>query len=143
MRWLKKWASFVGNERTPTHIRRMNQMSKERKRAKAGGRHRVYEEFILMEEWRDGKMIWSLADANRDFSVDQVRAATPGETVAAIRRALRQSQAGFAQLLGVPVATVRGWEQNRREPPQASKRLMEVVFRSPSSAVKTRQIFAH
>lgn len=40
----------------------------------------------------------------------------PPVDVKAIRRRLRKSQAEFARMIGVSVATLRNWEQGRRAP---------------------------
>ena len=39
--------------------------------------------------------------------------------VKAIRRRLKKSQAEFAQMIGVSVATLRNWEQGRQRPEEA------------------------
>ncbi|MCP5245189.1 MAG: type II toxin-antitoxin system MqsA family antitoxin [Burkholderiales bacterium] len=41
------------------------------------------------------------------------------------------SQAEFAQLLGVSVRTLQEWEQGRRKPSGAAKKLIEIAERHP------------
>lgn len=58
----------------------------------------------------------------------------PGEPdVAAIRGKYRLSQAKFAVLLGISVATLRNWEQGRRKPEGAAKVLLRVAEKHPEA----------
>jgi putative transcriptional regulator len=41
------------------------------------------------------------------------------------------TQEEFARAYGIPVATLRDWEQRRREPDQASKTLLKLIERMP------------
>lgn len=53
--------------------------------------------------------------------------------VAAIRKAQKLTQEGFALAYGLPVATVRDWEQHRREPDTGSRLFLKVVEREPDA----------
>ena len=60
--------------------------------------------------------------------------------VRAIRTQLRMTQEGFAKAIGVPVATVRNWEQSRTSMDPAVRSLLRVVEREPdevASGAKT------
>ncbi len=48
-----------------------------------------------------------------------------------VRMALGLTQEVFAEVYGIPVATLRDWEQGRREPDQASKTLLKLIERMP------------
>lgn len=48
-----------------------------------------------------------------------------------IRARYHLSQKEFATLLGISVATLRNWEQGRREPEGAAKILLQVAARHP------------
>ena len=48
-----------------------------------------------------------------------------------IRSGYNLSQKEFATLLGISVATLRNWEQGRREPEGAAKILLQVAARHP------------
>ena len=48
-----------------------------------------------------------------------------------VRMALGMTQEEFARAYGIPVATLRDWEQGRREPDQASKTLLKLIERMP------------
>jgi len=48
-----------------------------------------------------------------------------------VRMVLGLTQEEFADAYGIPVATLRDWEQGRREPDQASKTLLKLIERMP------------
>ena len=48
-----------------------------------------------------------------------------------VRMALGMTQEEFARAYGIPVATLRDWEQGRREPDRASKTLLKLIERMP------------
>jgi len=53
----------------------------------------------------------------------------PTIDVAAIRRRLGLSQARFAARFGLSAATVRDWEQKRRNPDQIARTLLTIIDR--------------
>jgi putative transcriptional regulator len=53
-----------------------------------------------------------------------------------IRRRLGMSQREFANTLGVPVATLRNWEQNRVAMEPATIALMRILAREPEAALR-------
>jgi putative transcriptional regulator len=53
--------------------------------------------------------------------------------VAAIRKRLHLSQGKFAARFGLPVATVRDWEQKRRTPDRAAVNLLRVIDHAPET----------
>ena len=55
----------------------------------------------------------------------------PKNEAQSARKKLRLSQAKFASLMGVSVATLRNWEQGRRKPTGAAKVLLRVASRHP------------
>ncbi|WP_334109155.1 NadS family protein [Methylobacillus sp.] len=54
----------------------------------------------------------------------------------AIRDKVGLSQTEFAQLIGVKVATLRNWEQNRRKPTGAAAALLTIVEKEPAAALR-------
>lgn len=60
----------------------------------------------------------------------------PMPDVRAIRMQLRMTQAAFAKAIGVPVATVRNWEQSRTSMDPAVRSLLPVVEREPDTALR-------
>ncbi|MBI2754552.1 MAG: transcriptional regulator [Betaproteobacteria bacterium] len=65
----------------------------------------------------------------RTFTVELPRAAD----VPHIRRSLGFSQPEFALFMGVSVATLRNWEQERREPHGPARALLLVAARQPQA----------
>lgn len=65
----------------------------------------------------------------KTFTVDRPRAAD----VPAIRRELGLSQDQFALFMGVSVATLRNWEQERREPQGPARTLLLVAAKQPQA----------
>ncbi len=57
--------------------------------------------------------------------------------VAAIRRKQKLSQAEFAERYGLPVATLRDWEQERRSPDRAAMVLLALIERNPEMVADT------
>ena len=53
--------------------------------------------------------------------------------VAAVRRRLRLSQGAFAQLFGIPLATVKDWEQGRRSPDAPARAYLQVIAKDPGA----------
>jgi putative transcriptional regulator len=68
----------------------------------------------------------------RTIAVDMPRAAD----VPAIRRTLGLSQPEFARFMGVSVATLRNWEQARREPQGPARSLLLVAKKQPEAVIK-------
>ena len=54
-----------------------------------------------------------------------------------IREKMSVSQTVFAHLLNVSPATVRAWEQGRREPNQASLKLLHIAKERPDALLAT------
>ena len=48
-----------------------------------------------------------------------------------IRLDLKMSQKAFSKLLGVPVGTIRDWEQGRKQPGSAAITLLKVAEKHP------------
>jgi putative transcriptional regulator len=81
-------------------------------------------------------------EASRDLEADlveSVRQMKRGEgtvvlsPVIAARQNSKLSQAQFAQLLGVSVRTLQGWEQGRKQPSGAARTLITLAQRNPKA----------
>lgn len=59
-----------------------------------------------------------------------------GAAVPAIRKELGLSQQQFARFMGVSVATLRNWEQGRREPRGPARSLLLVASMEPAAVLK-------
>lgn len=68
------------------------------------------------------------------------RAAAPdagaGVDVRSIRAVTGLSQAKFAELLSIEVATLRNWEQGRREPTGPARALLRAICNNPVEVIK-------
>ena len=67
----------------------------------------------------------------RTSKVDLPRAAHVPE----IRKSLGLSQPEFAQFMGVSLATLRNWEQQRREPHGPARSLLLVAAKQPQAVI--------
>lgn len=54
--------------------------------------------------------------------------------VRAIREAIGLSQQAFATAYRIPLATLKGWEQGRRQPDATASAYLSVIARLPSEA---------
>ena len=77
---------------------------------------------------------WKRGEARlKTFTVERPRAAD----VLAIRKELGLSQDQFALFMGVSVATLRNWEQKRREPQGPARSLLLVAAKQPRAVRET------
>jgi putative transcriptional regulator len=92
--------------------------------SKLGGR--------LIRAAREGRAI-----ARGKASPATYRVHVPDEVdVRKIRSALKLSQAQFAARFGLPAATIRDWEQNRRKPEGAARVLLQVIKQEPDAVLR-------
>jgi len=106
-----------------------------RKGEKAAERISVYKGKVLVEIREHDDVIWSL-----DQAASKLRSSKGKKTNAkVIREALRQTQEGFAELLGVSVRTLQNWEQGRRDPQGPAERLLNVASRHPVELLESIQ----
>ena len=91
----------------------------------------------------DGRIVEILADGTERpvAIVDPQPAAAAGQvrdTDAAyakgVRARTRLTQAQFAARIGVPIETVRNWEQGKRSPRGPARALLKVIERAPHVA---------
>ena len=66
---------------------------------------------------------------SREFHVDALK-------VKQIRAATGLSQVKFAEVIDVPVATLRNWEQGRRDPTGPAKVLLRALHNDPQHVLK-------
>ena len=86
----------------------------------------------------DGRLVEIMADGSERAIVAGVSLMAPAESQAAYARRVRAAtsltQAAFAARLGVPVETVRNWEQGKRAPRGPARALLKVIERAPDLA---------
>lgn len=66
---------------------------------------------------------------SRQFKVDALQ-------VRKIREATGLTQARFAEMLDVKLATLRNWEQGRREPTGPAKALLKAIYNDPKHVLQ-------
>lgn len=66
---------------------------------------------------------------SRMFEIDALQ-------VRSIRKSTGLSQARFAEMIDVQVATLRNWEQGRREPTGPAKALLRAIRNDPDHVLK-------
>src|SRR5437764_15477977 len=93
----------------------------QRLRLKADGR---------IVELRDGQE-YPLAPATTDATATAVAPAVPA--VRDLRLRARLTQTEFAARLGVPVETIRTWEQGKRMPRGPARALLAVILHAPDT----------
>ena len=105
----------------------------QRLRLKADGR---------IVELRDGREFplapsMPLATAARTSATPVTRTVTPGMATSPVVRDLRRrahlTQQEFAARLGVPVETIRNWEQGKRMPRGPARALLAVIAHAPET----------
>ncbi|MBN4056307.1 hypothetical protein JYT20_01155 [Rhodothermus sp. AH-315-K08] len=90
---------------------------------------------VLAEVRINGDVAWSLNEAAMGLKASLLKRSINSykELIHGMIEILNQSDEGFAQLMGVPVGTVRGWKSGRREPRGPSKKLLQIAIESPGA----------
>lgn len=86
----------------------------------------IIEGLQAIKSWRQGRRVLRTTMVALPRAVD----------VSAIRRELGLSQEQFARLMGVSVATLRNWEQGRREPHGAARSLLQIASVEPAAVLR-------
>jgi putative transcriptional regulator len=113
-------------------------------------RARVKDDGTVVEILRDGseqplaaQASWSRIDATTEEEIatqiaqDEAEARRDAAAYARrVRRKVGLSQVAFARRIGVPVDTVRNWEQGRRAPQGPARALLRIIDRAPETALQ-------
>jgi putative transcriptional regulator len=86
----------------------------------------ILESLQEIQDWQKGK---------KTLKTTSISLPT-AEDVAKIRHQLKLSQNAFASFMGVSVATLRNWEQGRREPNGSARSLLLIAKRVPQAFLK-------
>jgi putative transcriptional regulator len=85
---------------------------------------------------------WSRVDATTEEEIaaqiaqDEAEAMRDAAAYARrVRRRIGLSQVAFARRIGVPVDTVRNWEQGKRAPQGPARALLRIIDRAPEAAL--------
>ena len=104
----------------------------------------------VVEVLRDGserplvpQIDWSRVDATTEEEIaaqiaeDEAEAMRDAAAYARrVRRKVGLSQVAFARRIGVPVDTVRNWEQGKRAPQGPARALLRIIDRAPEAALQ-------
>lgn len=110
---------------------------------------RLQNDGTVVEIHRDGserpmapRVDWSRVDATTEEEIaaqivqDDAEAMHDAAAYARrVRRKVGLSQVVFARRIGVPVDTVRNWEQGRRAPQGPARALLRIIDRAPEVAL--------
>jgi putative transcriptional regulator len=113
-------------------------------------RARLKDDGAVVEVLRDGserplaqQVDWSRVDATTEAEIaaqiadDDAEAMRDAAAYARrVRRKVGLSQVAFARRIGVPVDTVRNWEQGRRAPQGPARALLRIIDRAPETALR-------
>ncbi|MCG8293911.1 NadS family protein [Pseudomonas entomophila] len=89
---------------------------------------RFFEELMQSVEQMD-EIIQGQRQPSRQFEIDALQ-------VRNIRKSTGLSQVRFAEMIDVQVATLRNWEQGRREPTGPAKALLRALHNDPEHVLK-------
>jgi putative transcriptional regulator len=88
--------------------------------------------FSLVQERTEGA--WIAPGAMRDHSANGHLPPADAVYAKGVRASTRLTQAEFAARIGVPIETVRNWEQGKRSPRGPARALLKVIERAPDAA---------
>jgi len=87
------------------------------------------EELEVYEAGRD--LAADILQSVKEMKAGQVKAVDSSAVDARMKTGLSQAQ--FAHLLGVSVRTLQGWEQGRKQPSGAAKKLLAIAKMNPDA----------
>ena len=89
-----------------------------------------------------GRINQKLIDATTEIDIarhkksdDAMAMRDAGKYAARVRKKMGLSQLEFSQKIGVPLETIRNWEQGKRSPTGAAKALLKVLDKAPEAAL--------
>lgn len=82
----------------------------------------------------DGRIVEVLADGSERPPSEPRRLKDDAAFAKRVRGATRLSQTAFAARIGVPVETVRNWEQGKRAPRGPARALLKIIDQAPATA---------
>jgi putative transcriptional regulator len=98
--------------------------------------HKIFEALLQVARARRDARRERLARLIRGARVAAKAAPAEGVDVRAVRARTGLSQAKFAELLGIELATLRNWEQGRRDPTGPARALLRAIRKDPVAVIK-------
>lgn len=98
-----------------------------KKKRRSGIGQEILDDIREIKEWQRGR---------KKLKVTQEVPLPTAHDVVRIRNKLGLSQGAFAVFMGVSVATLRNWEQGRREPQGSARSLLLIAEKVPSAFLK-------
>ncbi|MFJ4155938.1 NadS family protein [Pseudomonas sp. NPDC089752] len=89
---------------------------------------KFFEELMQSVQQMDD-IVQGTLEPSRAFEIDALQVRT-------IRKSTGLSQSRFAEMIDVQVATLRNWEQGRREPTGPAKALLRAIRNDPAHVLK-------
>jgi len=98
--------------------------------------HKIFEALLEASRARRDARLQRLARLIRGATAPPKFAPPDGVDVRAVRAMTGLSQAKFAELLGIELATLRNWEQGRRDPTGPGRALLRAIRKDPVGVIK-------
>lgn len=98
--------------------------------------HKIFEVLLEAARARRHARRERLARLIRGVTASPRPTLTDGVDVRAVRGLTGLSQAKFAELLGIELATLRNWEQGRRDPTGPARALLRAIRMDPVGVIK-------
>jgi putative transcriptional regulator len=98
--------------------------------------HKIFEALLEASRARRRARRQRLARLIRGAIAPPESASSDSVDVPAVRGLTGLSQAKFAELLGIELATLRNWEQGRRDPTGPARALLRAIRKDPVGVIK-------
>lgn len=98
--------------------------------------HKIFEALLEASRARRHARLQRLARLIRGATAPPKSVPSDGVDVRAVRGLTGLSQAKFAELLGIELATLRNWEQGRRDPTGPARALLRAIRKDPVGVIK-------
>jgi putative transcriptional regulator len=98
--------------------------------------HKIFEALLEASRARRQARLQRLGRLLRGATAPPKSAPADGVDVRAVRAATGLSQAKFAELIGIELATLRNWEQGRRDPTGPARALLRAIQSDPVGVIR-------
>lgn len=98
--------------------------------------HNIFEVLLEASRARRRAHLQRLARLIRGATAAPRSVPSDGVDVRVVRGLTGLSQAKFAELLGIELATLRNWEQGRRDPTGPARALLRAIHQDPVAVIR-------